>query len=463
MEQILITDDDRAFRVATRTLLSDAGFAVSLATDGTEAMAALQQGGIDLLLTDLRMGEMNGIELLRRVRIEWPGLPVIMVTGFASVDTAVEAMKLGAVDYLTKPSNNDELLLKVTRALETGRRDRELRALREEVGRIYSFANIVSRSASMREILRLIRQVADTDATVLITGESGTGKELVARALHFNSVRREDPFVAVNCSAIPDNLLESELFGYERGAFTGALKRKPGRFEEAGDGTLFLDEIGDLAPAVQTKLLRVLQERTFSRVGGNEQIAATCRIVAATNRDLALMMHQGEFREDLFYRLNVFPIALPPLRDRLEDIPLLARHLLERHAPLANGRVRDIAPEVLSAMVNYHWRGNVRELENLITRAIITCEGDVIRRIDLPVAQELPRTALPEVPGSAAPVRYKEYLSAVVREAEEKYLVGMLRLHKGNVNQVAREMDIDRKTVYRKLTGYSIDPGQFRE
>jgi DNA-binding NtrC family response regulator len=463
MEQILITDDDRAFRVATRTLLNDAGFGVSLASDGSEAMATLRQGSIDLLLTDLRMGEMNGIELLRRVRVEWPGLPVIMVTGFASVDTAVEAMKLGAVDYLTKPSNNAELLLKVTRALEAGRRDRELRALREEVGRIYSFANIVSRSSAMREVLRLIRQVADTDATVLITGESGTGKELVARALHFNSGHKGAPFVAVNCSAIPDNLLESELFGYEKGAFTGALKRRPGRFEEAGEGTLFLDEIGDLAPAVQTKLLRVLQERTFSRVGGNEQIAATCRVVAATNRDLSLMMHQGEFREDLFYRLNVFPIALPPLRDRLEDIPLLARHLLERHAALANGRVRDIAPEALSSMMNYHWRGNVRELENLITRAIIKCEGDVIRRVDLPVPQERHPAALPEAPGQAVPVSYKEYLSAVVREAEEKYLVGMLRLRKGNVNQVAREMDIDRKTVYRKLTEYSIDPGQFRE
>jgi DNA-binding NtrC family response regulator len=321
------------------------------------------------------MGEMNGIELLRRVRVEWPGLPVIMVTGFASVDTAVEAMKLGAVDYLTKPSNNDELLLKVTRALEAGRRDRELRALREEVGRIYSFANIVSRSASMREVLRLIRQVADTDATVLITGESGTGKELVARALHFNSVHREAPFVAVNCSAIPDNLLESELFGYERGAFTGALTRTLGRFEVADGGTILLDEVGELPLEVQAKLLRVLQTGEFERLGASKTLRADVRLIAATNRDLEREVREGRFRADLFYRLSVFPLTVPPLRNRPDDIPLLLWHFIGRKQTRLRRHIERVPDRMMRAFRAYAWPGNIRELENVVERALILSTG----------------------------------------------------------------------------------------
>jgi two-component system NtrC family response regulator len=461
-ERVFVTDDDRAFRVATLTLLEDEGYEVGVAASGREALTELGRGEFDLVLSDMVMGEMSGIELLREIKKRWPGLPVIMVTGFGSIPTAVEAMRLGAADYLTKPANNEELLMKVRRALDIQRMDRELQMLREELRGTYSYGSIVSRSEKMRDILRQIRQVVDTDVTVLIEGESGTGKELVARSLHYNSKRRDAPFVALNCSAVPENLLESELFGYEKGAFTGAVRTRAGRFEEAHTGTLFLDEIGDLAPGVQTKLLRVIQEKSFERVGGNTQIKVDTRLVAATNRNLELMVAQGDFRDDLYYRLNVFPVRLPPLRERLEDLPLLAEHFLQRHADLAGGRVKGFAPTVLTSMMNYTWRGNIRELENLVKRAIIKCPGDTITSVELPT----PQAELSTVPGPSLEIDlhtpYKDYLSAIVRHTEQDYLVRMLRLCKGNINQVAKQMGVDRKTIYRKLSEYSIDPASYR-
>jgi two-component system response regulator AtoC len=383
-----------------------------------------------------------------------------MVTGFGSVETAVEAMKLGATDYLTKPANHDELLLKIRRALNSRNRDRELQRLRDELQSTYSFGNIVTRSPKMREVLLHVQQVADTDLTILLRGESGTGKELVARGLHFSSKRKNAPFVAVNCSALPETLLESELFGYERGAFTGAVRQRQGKFEDANTGTLFLDEIGELPAGVQAKLLRVLQERSFERVGGNRAVSVDVRVVAATNRNLETMIAQGDFREDLYYRLNVFPIVLPPLRERPEDIVLLAEYFLRRHADLSAGRVRAISPHVLSAMMNYPWRGNVRELENLIKRALVKTEGDTIERIEL--QEDAPATNEEPPPAPSPQMPYKEYLSAVLRTAEERYLLRMLRDQKGNINQIARLMDVDRKTVYRKLADYGIDPAPYR-
>jgi len=462
-ERILVVDDDRAFRLATQTILVDDGYAVVLATNGAEALVQLQTGRFDLMLSDMVMGAMSGLALLQEVKRQDPELPVIMVTGFGSIQTAVDAMRRGATDYLTKPTNNDELLIKIRRVLDAQQAQRELRMLREEVRQTYSIGNLVSRSGRMKDVIELIRQVADTDVTVLVQGESGTGKELVARALHFNSKRSAAPFIAVNCSALPENLLESELFGYEKGAFTGAAKQRAGRFEEAHTGTLFLDEIGDMSTAVQTKLLRVLQEKTFERVGGNTPLTVDTRVVVATNRNLEVMMRQGDFREDLFYRLNVFPITLPPLRERLEDVPLLARHFLTRHAGLTGGRVSQIAPEVLTAMMNYHWRGNVRELENLVKRAIIKTTDDTIRTMELPADSG---AVIPE-PGEAPlppaiETPFKEYLSAIIRDAEERYLVRMLKLHRGNINQIARLMEVDRKTVYRKMSEYAIDPAAYR-
>jgi DNA-binding NtrC family response regulator len=463
-ERILVVDDDRAFRVATRTLLGDEGYQVSLATNGEEAMKLMDAEPFDLVLTDMVMGTLTGVDLLKRIKPHHPELPMIMVTGYGSISAAVDAMYHGAADYLTKPCNNSELLLKIRKALDTQQREKELKMLREEVRGTYSFSNMITRSDKMKEIIRQVRQVADTDVTVLIQGESGTGKELIAHALHFSSTRSTGPFVPVNCSAIPENLLESELFGYEKGAFTGAMRQKPGRFEDAHTGTLFLDEIGDLAPAVQTKLLRVLQEKKFERVGGNTHIAVDTRVVAATNRNLEVMMRQGDFREDLFYRLNIFPITLPPLRERLEDVPILAEHFLGRHLTLSNGRVKHISPGAVSDMMNYAWRGNIRELENLIKRAIIKTSGDTITHIELPASNEVYST--PPTSDATLAVTldtpFKDYLSTIMRDAEEKYLLRMLRLYKGNINQIAKLMDVDRKTIYRKMAEYSIDPASFR-
>ncbi len=462
--RILVVDDDKAFRVATRTLLEDEGYQVSLAPNGEQALGMLGEHEYDLLLSDMVMGKMSGLDLLTEVMKRKPDLPVIVVTGFGSIETAVEAMKIGAADYLTKPANNAELMIKVRRALEAVARDRELKLLRKELENTYSFGSMISQNQKMKEVFRQIQQVADTDVTILLQGESGTGKELVARALHFNSKRKAAPFVVVNCSAIPDNLMESELFGYEKGAFTGASRQRIGKFEEAKSGTLFLDEIGDIATSVQTKLLRVLQEKTFERVGGNESITVDTRVVAATNRNLEVMVREGDFREDLYYRLNVFPITLPPLRERLEDIPLLAEHFLQRHRELAGGRVLAFSPAAISDMVHYRWQGNVRELENLIKRAIIKAEGETIASLELPnVAPQPAQPAGDQAAGGDLDTPYKDYLGAIIRHAEERYLLRMLRLHKGNINQIAKLMDIDRKTVYRKLSEYSIDPASFRD
>jgi DNA-binding NtrC family response regulator len=464
-ERILVVDDDKAFRIATRTVLSDEGYQVSLATNGEEALKLIEGEEFDLVVTDMVMGTMTGVDLLKRAKPHHPELPMIMVTGFGSISTAVEAMYNGAADYLTKPCNNSELLLKIRKALDTQQKEQELKMLREEVRSTYSFGNIITRSDKMKELIRQVRQVADTDVTVLIQGESGTGKELIAHALHFSSTRAAGPFVPMNCSAIPENLLESELFGYEKGAFTGAMRQKPGKFEDAHTGTLFLDEIGDIAPSVQTKLLRVLQEKKFERVGGNTHITVDTRVVAATNRNLELMMRQGDFREDLFYRLNIFPITLPPLRERIEDVPILAEHFLQRHGNLSNERVKYLAPGVVSDLMNYAWRGNIRELENLIKRAIIKTSGDTITHMELPTANEvLPTPATPDVAQAVnLNTPFKDYLSTIMRDAEEKYLLRMLRFCKGNINQIAKLMDVDRKTVYRKMAEYSIDPASFRE
>ena len=461
---ILVVDDDKAFRVATRTLLEDEGFHVTCAADGDEALERIESDQFDILLSDMVMGKMSGLELLAKVKARCPELPVIMVTGFGSIQTAVEAMRQGATDYLTKPANNDELLIKLGRVLDMQRKERELRSLREELHGTYSFGNMVSRSPAMRDVLHQIQQVANTDVTILIQGESGTGKELVARALHFNGTRSGHPFVVVNCSAIPENLLESELFGYEKGAFTGATRQRAGRFEEANNGTLFLDEIGDISAAVQTKLLRALQDKTFERVGGTGSISVNTRVVAATNRNLDLMVRQGDFREDLYYRLNVFPIMLPPLRERLEDLPLLTDHFLQRHAGLAGGKVKTIATAVISDMMNYHWRGNIRELENLIKRAIIKSPADVITAMELPNADPpVARQAAEQPDAMSMNTPYKDYIGNILRHAEERYLTRMLRLCKGNINQVAKMMDLDRKTIYRKMADYSIDPSSYRE
>ena len=455
-ERILIVDDDKAFRIATTALLEDRGYCIRAVADAASARQALGQEDYDLLLTDLVMEGTNGIDLLQWIRERIAGLPVIMITGFGSISTAVQAMQLGAFDYITKPCDNDELVIKIDRALESHRQRIELARLREEVSGTYTFSNIVSQNQRMREIFTQVKLVAATDITVLILGETGTGKELIAKAIHYNSPRKEKPFIVVNCSALPETLLESELFGHEKNAFTGAGHQRIGRFEEADGGTMFLDEIGDVPLHIQTKLLRVLQERELQRIGGNQTIITDVRVVAATNRDLTAMRASGQFRDDLFYRLNEFPIHLPPLRARSEDIPLLAKHFLDKHAHLAGGRVASISPHVLAAMMQHEWQGNIRELENLIKRALVTCPGEVVESIDIP------RTD----PPGAVPVNdrmsYKEYMKVILQNAETAFLKRMLRQHHGNVSAVADLMDVDRKTVYRKIEEYEIDLTDFR-
>jgi two-component system response regulator AtoC len=462
-ERILVVDDDKAFRVAALALLQDEGFAATAAVSGAEALQKIADTHFDLILSDLVMEGMNGMQLLQHIKQKLPDACVIMITGFGSIKTAVEAMREGAYDYLTKPCNNDELLIRVRRALTERRKSAELERLRGMIETTYNFSNIISRNERMQQAFKLVRQVAETDVTVLVLGETGTGKELVARAIHFNSTRRDKPFITINCSAIPETLLESELFGHEKGAFTGANKQRVGKFEEAEGGTVFLDEIADLPLHVQTKLLRFLQEKQVERVGGNVSITVDVRVVAATNRNLTEMVKAGQLREDLYYRLNVFPITLPPLRERTDDIPVLAEYFLKKHQSLVRQQIVGFSPSVIHQMMNYEWSGNVREMENLIKRAIIKTDGNTITTLELP--QQILTSSSDEIRESptTTSVPYKSYLDHVVRDAEERYLLRALKECKGNLNQVAKMMDVDRKTVYRKIEEYKIDVSQFKE
>lgn len=462
-ECILVVDDDESFRNATMAGLRDEGFSVTGASSGTEALQKISEMHFDLILSDLVMEGMTGSQLLTQVRHKWPGVPMIMMTGHGSIQNAVDAMREGAYDYLTKPWKNDELLIRVRRALDEERKSAELERLREVVETTFNFSNIISQNETMRQAFKLVRQVAETDVTVLILGETGTGKELVARAIHFNSPRRDNPLITINCSAIPESLLESELFGHEKGAFTGAGRQRIGKFEEANGGTIFLDEIADLPLQIQTKLLRFLQEKQIDRIGSNGPINVDVRIVAATNRDLHAMVTEGGFREDLFYRLNVFPIVLPPLRDRLDDIPLLADYFLRKHQLPGRPPVTGYSPSVIHEMMNYDWKGNVRELENLVKRAIIKTEGTTIMALDLPRQPSSSTTAKTLDTPATTSVPYKKYLDQVLRDAEQKFLLRALKECKGNLNQVARMMEVDRKTVYRKIEEYNVDVREFKD
>jgi DNA-binding NtrC family response regulator len=378
-DRLLIVDDDETFRRITQSLLEDAGcYQVDTAESADAAVALLRDNHYDLVLTDLVMAGKDGLEFLDYLK-EWtPETPVLMVTGFASVESAVKAMKSGAEDYLTKPCSGDELLIKIKRILDAKKEHQELNRLREEVSEKYTFQNIIGKSPEMQSVFKLIQQVAETDASVLINGETGTGKELVAKAIHYNSLRKNRPFISVNCAALTETILESELFGHERGAFTGAVKQKPGRFELANQGTLFLDEIGDISAATQAKLLRVLQEREFERVGGTQTIYTDIRIISATNKNLQEEIEASNFREDLYYRLNVMPVFLTPLRERQQDLPLLVQHFIDIYAVKMQKPVKAVSSAALEILLNHPWPGNVRELENVIERAIILCKSDEI-------------------------------------------------------------------------------------
>jgi two-component system NtrC family response regulator len=386
METILIVDDEKNYLLVLSAVLEEEGYEVLTTSSSLEALEIQKSSDVDLVLTDMKMPGMDGIELLEQIKTRDPELPVIMMTAHGTVDKAVEAMQKGAYSYILKPFDNDRLTLFAKKAIATYQVVKENRRLRNVVESQYQFGNIIGKSKAMRDVFETIQKVAPSNATVLIEGESGTGKELVAKSIHFNSPRRDNPFVAVNCSALAEGLLESELFGHERGAFTGAVSSKKGRFELAHGGTLFLDEIGELSANLQVKLLRVLQEKTIERVGGVRSIAVDIRVLAATNRNLKDEMRAGRFREDLFYRLNVVHIVIPPLRLRWEDIRLLVDHFIKKYASSNQSAVpvKGMSQEVIRLFYEYSWPGNIRELENVIERAIILCEDGLITIKDLP-------------------------------------------------------------------------------
>jgi len=378
---ILIVEDEVSLRQMLTILLKREGYSVEQADNGLNALSMIKEKSIDLIISDIQMPKMTGIELLRSLWDENIDVPMIMVTAFSSTEEAVEAMKLGAYDYITKPFKNDEIRLVIKNALERKYLQSENRRLKQQLGERFSFKSLIGDSPAMKQLISLLERIAPSQANVLITGESGTGKELVAKALHLNSDRKKNPFVPINCGAIPENLLESELFGHEKGAFTGADKRKSGLFESAENGTLFLDEIGELPMGMQVKLLRVLQEREFRRVGGTENLPLNIRLVAATNQDLEQMVQDGTFREDLFYRLNVVSVELPPLRMRTEDIPMLVTNFYRQQTGKSDYRIHQ---DALKLLLNYHWPGNVRELENLVERCIVLGDGHELKVDCLP-------------------------------------------------------------------------------
>jgi len=386
METILIVDDEKNYPRILGAVLEEENFEIFTANSGPEAIEILANSDVDLVLTDMKMPVMDGIQLLEKIKTKDPELPVIMMTAHGTVDKAVEAMQKGAYSYILKPFDNDRLIIYVNKAISMYRVIKENRDLRNAVSSQYSFGNIIGKSKPMQQVFDMIRKVAPTSATVLIAGESGTGKELVAKSIHFNSTRRDKPFVAVNCSALAETLLESELFGHEKGAFTGAVAMRKGRFELSDRGTLFLDEIGEMSTGLQVKLLRVLQEKVFERVGGTKPITVNIRVITATNRDLKEEMKQGRFREDLYYRLNVVHIELPSLKQRQQDLRLLADHFIKKYAQERKHGipVSGIDPEVERLFYEYSWPGNVRELENLIERLMIMSPGGTIRPADLP-------------------------------------------------------------------------------
>ena len=446
-KRILVVEDEEKLRRVIELQLISAGFDVDKAASAEDGLKLVDRA--DLVLTDLRLPDMDGLEFLALIRRQNSLTPVIMMTAFGSVENAVEAMKSGATDFLLKPFSLDHLMQVVHKALEMRDLRDENRQLKEQLGRRYEFDNIIGRSGPMQEIFAAIERVAPTRATVLLAGESGVGKDLIARAIHFHSPRRDRPLVKINCTAIPENLMESELFGYEKGAFTGAQTSKPGKFEQADTGTVFLDEIGDVPAAIQVKLLRILQEREFERLGSNVTRHIDVRVIAATNQDLRAALEQGTFREDLYYRLNVVPLNIPSLRDRKQDIPFLANHFVHKLAPDTGCRVESITDAAIEKLMAYHWPGNVRELENVIERSLVMCSGTQLDAADIRL-ESAPR---PRAQNDASFVpdgmSLDEYEQEIIREA--------LRRAAGNKSQAARLLGLTRNALRYRLTQMGME------
>lgn len=457
-KRILIVDDDRAILQSCSNVLADEGHEIEVAADGAAALAMLGERPFDLVLLDLKMPGMSGLETLRAARRLDPQLVVIIFTAYATIDTAVEAIKMGAFNYVSKPFKAAELVAVVNKALEHAELVRENSRLRQDLAARYRFESIVGNSRVMERTLIMLRKAAASDANVLLTGESGTGKELAARCIHLNSKRATGPFVPVDCVAIPDNLLESELFGHEKGAFTGAERGKRGLMEQADHGTLFLDEIGEMSISLQAKLLRTLQERSFRRLGGERLISVDIRIISSTNRDLEAEVRAGRFRSDLLFRLNVVHVQLPPLREREGDVALLCQHFLQSFASNYGRDAMRVSAEAMKLLESYHWPGNVRELRNVIERAVVLNETGTIDVSDLPeyiaraaeLQKQINRTS-----------GYKASRAAWVESQGKQYFSDLLARHKGNVSSAAREAQISRKTFYQLLHKFDLDPSRF--
>jgi two-component system, NtrC family, response regulator HydG len=460
MSRILVIDDNENLGSGVVLMLERMGHEGLAVTSGPEGLEKIGESAFDLVLTDYRMDEMDGLEVLQAVREKSPDTDVVVLTGYGTIEIAVEAMKKGAVDFIEKENLSSVLPLKIEKVLEyrSARRERERlgeenRYLREEIGGRFNFGEIVGQSAQMEEVLKTVRKVAVAGSSVLIYGESGTGKELVARAVHYQSARREEPFVKVNCGALPKDLVESELFGHEKGAFTGAVRQKKGRFELAEGGTIFLDEIGDIPLETQVKLLRVLQEKQFDRVGGERTFTADVRVVAATNRPLKQMIGSGEFREDLYYRLEVIPLHLPPLREHKSDIPELVAHFLKKKCGEMNVSLRRLTDEAVAALENYPWPGNVRELENVIERTIVLADGDEVGLHDLPLTfvEEEARETMEELPDGEVP------LNKMLDDMERKLIVRAMDQAQQVKTRAAEILGVKTSALYYKLDKYGLE------
>ena len=446
-QTILVVDDDLAHRNMLKKLLGGWGYDVSEADDGSSAIDAVNQRAFDLILMDIRMLKVSGIEALEQIKIINPAIPVIIMTAYASVETAVDALKKGAYDYLTKPLDFDELKIAINRATEHNRLKKENEYLKERLGQKFDTQNMIGRSPLMVKLLETVAQVAATEATVLITGKSGTGKEMIANALHYNSQRKDAPFIKINCAALTESLLESELFGHEKGAFTGADKRREGKFRQADGGSIFLDEVSEMSPAMQVKLLRVLQEREITRVGGAEVIAVNVRVIAASNKDLKKEMEQKRFREDLFYRLNVVALHVPALSERREDIPLLAQHFLEMFAAKNKKNIKGFTPQAMEKLIKYAWPGNVRELMNAVERAVVLSRSEYIDADELALLMADSSNVL----GSD---KFSLPENMPLDEVEKRSILEAINSCGGNKSEAARRLGITRKTLRKKLDKY---------
>lgn len=451
-KSVLIVDDDIGHRTMLRTLLAGWGYTIFEADDGSTAIEKVHEQAFDLILMDIRMIKVSGLEALNQIKIFNPAIPIIIMTAYASVGTAVEALKNGAYDYLTKPLDFDELRLAMERAVDHRQLREENRLLRESLGTHFDRRNIIGRSSAMEKVLETVALVAPSEATVLITGESGTGKEMIAGAIHFNSPRKDGPFVKINCAAITETLLESELFGHEKGAFTGAYRKKEGRFRQAHGGSLFLDEISEMSLAMQVKLLRVLQEREVTRVGGEEVVKVDARVIAATNKDLLQEIATGRFREDLYYRFNVVALSIPPLRERPEDVPLLAQHFLEILSEKNRKQIKGFTPHAMDQLIKYDWPGNVRELMNAVERGVVLSRSE---HLDV---RELPLILKDEIAEKESISKNFIPGDLPLEEVEKASILKTLELSRGNKSEAARRLGITRRTLHKKLKKYGVMP-----